>query len=346
MNTFYRLWRLFFGTLLVFAFCIPGEAESKYLFKIASIAPDGSIWAKRFQDFAEEVEKESKGNIRFKVYLGGIMGDDLAMYRKMQIGQLQGGGFTMTGIGPVVPDFRVMGIPFLFRSHDEVDWVKKGLLPHFEKAFSVKGLELIAMTEVGFVYSMSTSPLLTLDDLVKSKSWVPQEDPISTTFLQTLDITPIPLSIPDVLSSLQTGMVDTVFNSLYGSIVLQWFTKAKYISDTPFGYAYGALLLDKKKFSKLPPQYATLVKSSARKHFDLLIEDTRKSNKEARQVLKENKVSFTIPAEGEVNQLCSKRDETVRLMEGKGFSASIYEETMRLLNEYRNRDSAGRSPGQ
>ena len=247
MNIIYRLWRLFFGMLLVFAFCIPGEAESKYLFKIASIAPDGSIWAKRFQDFAEEVEKESKGNIRFKVYLGGIMGDDLAMYRKMQIGQLQGGGFTMTGIGPVVPDFRVMGIPFLFRSYDEVDWVKKGLLPHFEKAFSVKGLELIAMTEVGFVYSMSTYPLLTLDDLVKTKSWVPKGDPISATFLQTLGMTPISLSIPDVLTSLQTGMVNTVYNSLYGSIVLQWFTKAIYISDTPFGYAYGALLIDKDR---------------------------------------------------------------------------------------------------
>jgi len=263
----------------------------------------------------------------------------------MQISQLQGGGFTMTGIGPVVPDFRVMGIPFLFHSYDEVDWVKKGLLPHFEKAFSVKGLELIAMTEVGFVYSMSTYPLLTLDDLVKTKSWVPKGDPISATFLQTLGMTPISLSIPDVLTSLQTGMVNTVYNSLYGSIVLQWFTKAIYISDTPFGYAYGALLIDKEKFSKLPPQYASLIKSSARKHFDLLIEDTRKSNEEARQVLKDNNVSFTVPDEGEVDQLCAKREETVRLMEGKGFSASIYEETMRLLNEYRNRNSAG-SPRQ
>ena len=331
-----RLFRYLFCSLfLALAFLFPGEGQAKQLFKIASIAPDGSIWAQRFKDFAKEVEEKSSGEIRFKVYLGGIMGDDMAMYRKMQIGQLHGGGFTMTGIGPVVPDFRVLGIPFLLRSYDEVDQVKKGLLPLFEQAFAEKGLELVAMTEVGFVYSMSTKPLNVMDDLVSSKSWVPKGDPLSATFLQSLDMTPIPLSIPDVLTSLQTGLIETVYNSLYGSIVLQWFTKAKYISDIPFGYAYGALLIDKKRFAKLSPEQARLVKKTAMKHFDLLIDDTRKSNEDARQVLKENNVTFSVPAEGELDQFCSKRDETIKLVEGKDFSKKIYRETMRILDEYR-----------
>ena len=176
--------------LLNLAFSGVADATPKYLFKVASIAPDGSVWAKRFQDFADEVEKKSNGEVGFKVYLGGVMGDDTAMYRKMQIGQLHGGGFTMTGIGPVVDDFRVMGIPFLFNSYDEADYVRKGLTPLFQKEFADKGLELVAMTEVGFVYSMSTRPLLTLDDLARSKSWVPAGDPISETFLKQLGITP------------------------------------------------------------------------------------------------------------------------------------------------------------
>ena len=241
----------------------------------------------------------------------------------------------MTGIGPVVPDFRVLGIPFLFRSYDEVDLVMNGLLPDFNRAFAEKGLEFIAMTEVGFIYSMSTTPISTLDELKKSKSWAPEGDPISATFLRTLGITPIPLSIPDVLTSLQTGMIETVFNSLYGSIVLQWFTKAKYVSDAPFGYAYGALLLDRKKFTRLPPEYASLIKESAERHFGLLIADTRRSNEEARQVLQQNNVVFTVPDPQEINQLCAKRDETVRLMRDNGFSGGVYDATMKLLNEFR-----------
>lgn len=331
-----HFFRLICSALLILLFlCNPVHSRTRYLFKVASIAPDGSVWARRFQNFTDEVVKKSNGEIGFKVYLGGVMGDDTAMYRKMQIGQLHGGGFTMTGIGPVVPDFRVMGIPFLFDSYDEVDHVRRGLLPHFEKAFAEKGLELIAMTEVGFVYSMSSRPLLTLDDLIRSKSWVPSGDPISASFLEQLGIAPVPLAIPDVLTALQTGMVETVYNSLYGSIVLQWYTKAKNISDTPFGYAYGALLMDRKKFSALPPEYAALIKEAADRHFSLLIEDTRKSNEEARQVLMENNVVFTVPAPEEVERLCAKRNDTVRLLQGREFSSEIYAATMQLLHQYR-----------
>ena len=314
----------------------PAQAASKYTFKVATIAPEGSIWTKRFRDFVTEVGEKSNGEIGFKVYAGGIMGDDRAMYRKMQIGQLHGGGFTMTGIGSVVPDFRVMGIPFLFQSYDEVDRVKAGLREYFNTAFAEKGLELIAMTEMGFVYSMSTAPISTLHQLQRSKIWAPKDDPISIAYLDTLGITPIPLSIPDVLTSLQTGMVETVFNSLYGAIVLQWFTKAVYISDIPFGYAYGAFLLDRKKFSRLPENYRKLLKSTAEKHFDLLIQDTRTSNREARQVLLENGVSMVRPDPVDARKLIEKRDETVRRLGSKAFSAQSYAITLKLLEDFRH----------
>ncbi len=319
----------------LFMYCAPAQAKPKYQFKVASIAPEGSIWTKRFHDFATEVSEKTGGEVGFKVYPGGIMGDDRAMYRKMRIGQLQGGGFTMTGIGSVVPDFRVMGLPFLFGSYDEVDYVQKGLLPMFRKAFADKGLELIAMTEVGFVYSMSTAPIATLADLKKSKVWAPEGDPISLVYLETLGITPLPLGIADVLTSLQTGLVETVFNSLYGSIVLQWFTRAKYISDIPFGYAYGAMLLDRKKFSRLPASYQALVREIAAKHFSLLITDTRKSNAQSRQVLQDNGVTMVAPKSEDAQALRSMREETVQRVQGKAFSRQIYQKTMQLLNDFR-----------
>ena len=331
----FQLLALLVCTLLI---CSSAQAKSKYLFKVASIAPEGSIWTKRFRDFVAEVGEKSNGEVGFKIYPGGIMGDDRAMYRKMRIGQLHGGGFTITGISTVVPDFRVMGIPFLFRSYQEVDYVKNGLLPSFSKAFAEKNLELIAMTEVGFVYSMSTSKIATLDNLKKSKIWAPEGDPISIAYLQTLGITPLPLAIPDVLTSLQTGLVETVFNSLYGTIVLQWFTKTRYISDIPFGYAYGALLLDRKKFSRLPGPYQPMIKETAEKHFSLLITDTRKSNHDSRQVLLDNGVTISPPDPKDIQELHSMRDETIQRMQDTAFSPKIYKETMRLLEEYRKQN--------
>ena len=87
------------------------QAKPKHLFKIASMAPEGSVWITKFKDFANEVTEKTDGEVGFKIYAGGIMGDDIAMYRKMRAGQLHGGGFTMTGIASVVPDFRIMAIP-------------------------------------------------------------------------------------------------------------------------------------------------------------------------------------------------------------------------------------------
>jgi len=339
MNTFYRI---FLFLLLVITFTGQAHAGNpKYIFKVASLAPDGSVWARRFRDFTREVEEKSNGEIGFKIYAGGVMGDDRAMYRKMRVGQLNGGGFTMTGISEVVPDFRVLGIPFLFNSYDEVDRVKEKLLPRFEKEFDKQGLVLLALSEVGFIYTMSSFPISTLAELKQSKPWAPEGDPVSKILLETVGVTPIPLSIPDVLTSLQTGLINTAFNSFYGSIVMQWFTKISYITDIPFVYAYGAFILDKKTFSRLPPHYAGMMKTAAQTHFSKLLTDTRKSNEEALQVLLQNNITLIKPTPITKAELQNNyRDQAVQKLIDDAFSRSIYEEAMMHLDNYHKELSA------
>ncbi|KGO35379.1 MAG: TRAP transporter substrate-binding protein DctP [Desulfoprunum sp.] len=324
------------GLILLVSAVRPADARPRHLFKIGSLAPEGSVWILQFQEFAREVEEKTGGEVGFRVYAGGIMGDDQAMYRKIRIGQLQGGGFTMTGIAQVVPDFRIMALPFLFTSYQEVDAVTRGLLPKFRQQFAEQGLELIAMTEVGFIYTMSTMPIVTIDNLRQATCWTPTGDPVSSTYLSQLGITPVQLSIPDVLSSLQTGLVNTVFNSLYGSIVLQWFTKAKYINDLPFGYAYGALLLDQKALAKLPKDQAAIIQTTADKYFPPLIAKTRQSNEESRDILAENGVRFTTFPTEVAAQLQGFRDQTAKAVIGSSFSREIHDETTRLLQEFRS----------
>jgi len=310
-------------------------AEAKYLFKIGSLAPEGSVWARRFTDFTKEVTSKTNGEVAFKVYAGGVMGDDRAMYRKMRVGQLQGGGFTMTGISEVVGDFRILGIPFLFKNYDELDRVITGIFPTFQKEFNDNGMELLAMSEVGFIYPMSTKPITSIATLRQSKCWAPENDPVSQAFIKNIGITPIPLTIPDVLSSLQTGLIDTVFNSLYGAIVMQWFTRTNYITDVPFGYAYGGVVFSKAAFDKLPPAYAAICRDLAKKHFGGLLTDTRKSNEEALLTLKKSGVKLVSFPESDLTELRKYRDQTVQSLTDKAFSKEVYDETMRLLAEAR-----------
>ena len=338
MKTLIKIFVSFFITLS-FVACVSeaSAGQPKYLFKVASLAPEGSVWTKRFRDFANEVTEKSGGEIGFKIYAGGVMGDDRAMYRKMRVGQINGGGFTMTGIGDIVPDFRVMGIPFFFNSYEEVDEITQKLFPRFQKEFDKENMVLLAISEVGFIYTMSQKPITTLDELKKSKAWAPEGDPISNALLESVGLTPIPLSIPDVLTSLQTGLINTAFNSFYGAIVMQWFTRTSYITDIPFVYAYGAFILDKKTFSKLPANYAQMMHSTAKKHFANLLADTRQSNAEALQVLQDNNITLVKLTTESKTELLNYREMTVEKLVGDAFSRDIYEEAVEHLEKFRGK---------
>jgi TRAP-type C4-dicarboxylate transport system substrate-binding protein len=313
------------------------RAAAAHTFKIASLAPEGSVWVDSFKQFAAEVSEKTGGEVTFRIYPGGIMGDDKAMYRKMRVGQLHGGGFTMTGIADIVPDFSVMAIPFLFSSYEEVDAVSARLQPLFRERFADKGLYLSAMTEVGFIYTFSNEPRLTIADLRQAKTWAPSNDPITSAFLNMLDISPITLSIPDVLSSLQTGLIDTAFNSLYGSIVLQWYTKAPFVTDAPYGYAYGALILSAKAVSKLSEEQHAILDAAADKYFSSLIDKTRQSNEESRSVLMKQGVKFVETTPEVLEKLKHYRDQTIEEVTGSAFSEEIYGIVSQTLAEMRGK---------
>jgi TRAP-type transport system periplasmic protein len=332
---------LLFLLFLLFVLPVNGLAATgtTKILKIASLAPAGSVWIAQFEKFAEQVSRDTGGTVKFRTYPGGVMGEDQAMYRKMRVGQLHGGGFTMTGIAAVVPDFRVLAVPFLFTSYAEVDHVLAGVLPSLKERFREKGLELVAVTEVGFLYAMSTKPVNSIESLRQTANWSPTGDPLSEVYLSTLGITPVQLTIPDVLSSLQSGLVETVYNSFYGSIVMQWFTKARYIVDYPYGYAYGAFALDRKTFAALSPKEQEAINTAASVHFPVLLADTRRSNEESRTVLAERGTTFQDIDPVSRNTLEQARDQAVDLLIPAELSRDIYQQASRLLEEYRH--SAG-----
>ena len=109
-----------------------------------------------------------------------------------------------------------------------------------------------------------------------------------------------------------------------------------------FAYAYGAFVLDKKTFSKLPPEYAELMKTASQTHFSKLLADTRKSNEEALQVLQENGIAMVKPTPSARAELQNNYMQmTVDKLIDDAFSKGIYEETVRHLDNYHKEMAAG-----
>lgn len=330
------------AALFFLLFALPvlrGTALAREL-KIATIAPQGSIWANRFDQFNEAVREKTGGSVEFKIYYGGVMGDDQSMYRKVRIGQLQGAGMTVTGLSEIVPDFRILSIPLLFNNYAQVDAATRAVLPLLKRKFSDNGLELLALTEVGFVYTMSALPLTSAADLKKAKVWIPDGDPLSLAFLQQAGVSPLPLTIADVLTSLQTGLINTVFSSYYGSIVLQWFTKIRYISDIPFGYAYGGLVVDGKVFNRLSAKERDIIEKEAAVAFGKgLQEDTRRSNREAFTTLQQNGITVRVSDAQSRKTYLSWRDAVIKQDTGKLFSKEALDLVRRTLADYNKKQN-------
>ncbi|OIO04111.1 MAG: hypothetical protein AUJ52_15880 [Elusimicrobia bacterium CG1_02_63_36] len=263
--------------------------------KFATLAPDGTDAMKVMRQIDEEMQKKSGGKVKFKFYAGGRQGDEKDMVRKIRVGQLHAGGFTGVGLGEVSPEIRVLDAPWLFENTGEVDHIYEKFAKDFEDAFREKGYELLGWTEVGFVYVFSNEPVRTAEDMKKLKIWVWEGDPIAEAAFGAIGVHPIPLSITDVNSSLQTGLIDAVYSAPLYAIALQWHEKTQHIYSVPLANATGAVLIAKSAFDKLSPENQKLLKEVSAKHLRTLNEKTRRENERAIATLKKQGLKWNTP---------------------------------------------------
>ncbi|HEX7047055.1 MAG TPA: TRAP transporter substrate-binding protein DctP [Gammaproteobacteria bacterium] len=270
---------------------LPAQA-AQTTFKIATLAPDGSSWMNEMRAAATEIEQRTEGRVAFKFYPGGVMGNDRSVLRKMRIGQLQGAAFTGGGLSGVYPDIQVLGLPFLFRSLEEVDYLRRELDPVLRKGLEDAGFVNFGFAEGGFATIMSTVPIRTTDDLKNEKAWVPDSDMISYRVMSALGVSPVKMPITDVLTGLQTGLVSVVGASPLGAIAFQWHTRVKYMTDEPLVYLIGLFAIDSKAFSRLSGADQAITREIMEATFKKLNEQNRVDNEGAREALKAQGVEF------------------------------------------------------
>jgi TRAP-type C4-dicarboxylate transport system substrate-binding protein len=235
-------------SLLLLAFAPLACAQS---FKIATLAPDGSSWLREMRAAAEEVKQRTDGRVEFRYYPGGVMGDDATVMRKIRLGQLQGGALTASELSIVYPDAVVYGLPFLFEGPQQVAAVRAEVDGLLKDRIRDKGFEVLSISGVGFAYMMSTRPLQSIEHLRSGKVWIPNNDRISERTFTSGGVSPIPLPLSDVFTSLQTGLIDIVGNTPAGAIALQWHTRVKHLFDAPLAYVVGYVVLDNRAFGRL-----------------------------------------------------------------------------------------------
>jgi TRAP-type C4-dicarboxylate transport system substrate-binding protein len=182
---------------------------------------------------------------------------------------------------------------------------------------------------------MSTRPIASLDDLRKAKIWTWEDAPMAKAIFYGAGISAIPLSLPDVLVALQTGLVEVVYAPPSGAIALQWFTKTKYMTDFPLMYLIGGIVIKKNTFTKLSPEHREILLALCSKYMDILKLEVRKENQEAIKVMAKHGVKLIRPSEEQINEFKDLSIKAMNRQVGKSFSREIKDKVISYVEEYR-----------
>jgi TRAP-type C4-dicarboxylate transport system substrate-binding protein len=334
----------FLITLLALAI---GSAASAATLKIATITPEGSQWMKDMRASAQEIKERTDGRVQIKYYGGGVMGNDSKVLGKIRIGALQGGAFTPAALADIYSDLNVYGMPLVFDSEEEAAYVRERLDRKLQEGLEAAGFVNFGFAAGGFAIVMSNTPVKGFDDLKGKRVWVPEGDSISYASMEAMSLAPVTLPLTDVLTGLQTGLIDIVAMSPIGALVLQWHTKIKYITEIPLVYTVGFMAIDKRAFGKLSDADQQVVRDVMQRTYEEFNRTNLEDNREARDALLNAGIE-SVPFDAEeVARLREKLLESNKRLGAQGaFNLALYDEMLSYVEEYRGAGSVATAESQ
>jgi TRAP-type C4-dicarboxylate transport system substrate-binding protein len=322
--------------LFTVTFSAAGLIAQEFTIKFATVAPEGTSWMNVMKEYDAAVRKESGGRLGFRIYANSVQGDEKVVLRKIKAGQLHAGGFTGVAMGEIASKVRILDSPFLFRTYDEIDYIYDQFDKEFRQAFEEGGYVLLGWAEVGFVHVFTNVRVAKPQDMKSLKMWSWEGDPIAEALFQEFDINPIPLALTDVMTSLQTGLIDAFYASTYAALTLQWYTRAKYMIDVRLADAAGAVLLSKKYYDKLSPDLQEILLRSGRIYFKRLTELSRKDNATAIEIMKTRGISLVEASPADYQYYDEKCGNARRNLVGKVYTEDFLSRIEKTIADFRS----------
>lgn len=325
----------FVALSLLLVASLPAQARE---YKIATLAPDGTQWMTLMREAADNIAKQTGNRVKLKFYPGGIMGNESSVMRKMKIGQLQGAALTSSALKRIDSDNYIYSLPLTYTSYDEMNYIRARLDQQMIDRLAKKGYIAFKIAGDGFSYMLSSEPVSSVEDLKQQKVWIPPDDIMAQTMLETAGVSPVSLPLTDVLTGLQTGLITTVGAPPSFAIALQWHTKVKYLVDVPMFFSFGAFVFSDKAFKKMSKPDQAIVRKEISASFDKLSTINWENNKKAKAALQQQGIKFIKPDAKELAGLHQLAKDVVNklIKEGK-LRQSEVDTVYKMLETYRKK---------
>ena len=240
--------------LIFFVFLSIGISR-KTIVKLATLAPEGTAWHGMLVEMGQEWKKASKKSVQLRIYPGGVIGDERDMVRKMRIGQIHAAAITTEGLSEIVPEFSAYFVPLAFQNSKDIDNVTEVLLPSLKIKLEENGFILLHLGELGWVYWFTSKPIKTPTDLKAMKIFTWAGDFKWERLWEKAGYNPVPLASVDILSGLQTGLINSFSTIPLYALSQQSFGIANHMLDLKWGVLMAGIVVDKRVWKRISKKY-------------------------------------------------------------------------------------------
>ena len=304
--------------------------------RIGSVVPKNSLYHQSLMELGEAWRTAQGGGARYVVFTDGSQGGEAEIARRMRIGQLQGALMSVVGLREIEPTAAAMqNVPLLFRSWDELDYVRDKMRPAMEKRFADKGFVVVAWGDAGWVRFFSKEAAFRPDDYKRMRFFAWGSEPDQQAIMKSLGYTPVPLETADILPAVQTGMINVVPSTPYFALATQVFGTVSNMLEINWAPIVGALVVTLKAWDAMTPAAQQALRAAGEKAGMQMRTQARKEVNEAVDAMKKRGLVVNKPNADQMHEWTELAEKLYPRIRGSMVPADTFDEVFAHLKAYR-----------
>ncbi|MFM2058382.1 MAG: hypothetical protein RLY71_2767 [Pseudomonadota bacterium] len=323
--------------LFLLALTVAGtvSAAEKKL-RIGTLVPKNSLYHRELMELGETWRTAQGGDAKYLIYTDGSQGGEAEMARRMRIGQLQGALLSVVGLREIEPSISALqSLPLLFRSWDEVDFVREKLRAGMEKKFLDKGFVVLAWGDAGWVRFFSKAAAVRPDDYKSMKFFAWGGESEQQDIMKSLGYTPVPLETSDILPAIQTGMISVVPSTPYFALASQIYNSAPHMLEINWAPIVGALVVTRKAWDDMSPAAQETMRAAGDKAGQQLRLKARQEVDEAVAAMQKRGLQVHRPTPQQMAEWNALAETLYPRIRGSMVPAETFDEVFAILKAYR-----------
>ena len=321
------------GGLLLF----PAALQAQPIrIRIGTVAPQDSPWHETLKQLRQEWHRISQGAIRVQIYPGGVLGDGPEMVRQVRSGRIQAVALTSAGLHQIDNGISCLQIPLMFNSYEELDYVRTRISNQLEKRLEERGFKLLLWGDAGWVHSFTTQPARTPDDLRRLKLFTHAGDPEMESLYKEFGFRVVPLSLTDMITSFQTGMIEAVSLPPLFALLNESYRLAPNMASLRWIPLVAGTVISLRTWQQIPEELRPGMLEAATRAGDLLRGKIRQMDGDAVAEMEKRGLQVIQLDQAELDSWQKEAEEAYPQLRGRYAPAHLFDQVRRLRDEFRS----------